>query len=404
MLNTIRADTFFTAYEQIVSAVHSSTNVREVSDLIVSKLSEILQARGAILRVLNPAKDELEFRAAFGLSEQYLSKGPLLNSKVIMELYAKNRVFIIDDIFQDPRVQNPRYLSEEGVSTILDLPVTLHENLIGIIRIFFSEERKFSQELLDFLLAVSRQCSCALETALLFEEQRTRYEQIIVQAERLSALGRMAAGIAHEINNPLTGMLLFSSRMRKEIKEDGPVKEYLDVIVREAVRCREIIQTLLEFAREKQPRRSPTSINPVLERALGLVENLFLVNRIKLHRDLRPGLPACFADANQIEQVFLNLLLNAVEAIGQDGEITVRTRLSPDSSCISVEVEDTGCGIPKEILPRIFDPFFSTKPTGHGLGLSTAYEIIKNHGGEMKVLNGTGDGTRFIMDLPVNCP
>ncbi len=401
MKNTIRADKFFEAYEEIVSVVHSSTNVREVSDLIVWKISEVLRAKGAILRILNRAKGELEFRAAYGMSEQYLSRGPLLSSKSITELYGKDRVFVVDDISQDPRVQNARDILEEGISTIVDLPVTLQENLIGIIRIFLSEERKFSQKDLDFLLAISRQCASTLENARLFEEQRTRYEQLVVQAEKLSALGRMAAGIAHEINNPLTGMLLFSTHIKKEIKEDGPVKEYLNVIIRETTRCREIIQSLLEFAREKQPKRSATNINSILERALGLVENLFRVNRIKLHRDLRPALPDCFADGNQIEQVFLNLLLNAIEAIGQDGEINVRTRFNPDSSCIAVEIEDSGSGIPKEIMPRIFDPFFSTKPTGHGLGLSTAYGIIKNHGGEMKALSGKGEGTRFIMDLPV---
>jgi signal transduction histidine kinase len=235
----------------------------------------------------------------------------------------------------------------------------------------------------------------------LFEEQQIRYERLVVQTERLSALGRMAAGIAHEINNPLAGILLFSTSVRKEIKKDGPVKKCLDIIIRETIRCRDIIQNLLEFAREKQPQKAPTGINSVLERSLGLLENLFLVNRIKLHRNLQPKLPDCFVDENQIEQVFLNLLLNAVEAIGQNGLITVRTRFNPDFNCIVTEVEDTGCGIPHEILPKIFDPYFSTKPLGSGLGLSMTYGIIKSHGGELKAFSGQGEGTRFIVELPI---
>ncbi|MFZ0931916.1 MAG: ATP-binding protein [Syntrophobacteraceae bacterium] len=401
MQKIVRAETFYKVFEEIVAVVHSSTNMREVLDIIVWKVSEILQAKGAILRILNVHKNELEIGASYGLSEQYLSKGPVLSSKMVMELYKKNRVSIIDDIWKDPRIQYPQEAWDEGITTIVDLPITLEEHVIGIIRIFFSENRKFSAEDLDFLVAIARQCAYALERARLFEEQQTRYEQLVVQTERLSALGRMAAGIAHEINNPLAGILLFSTSVRKEIKNDGSVKECLDIIIRETIRCRDIIQNLLEFAREKQPQKAPTDINSVLERALGLLENLFLVNRIKLHRNLQPELPDCFVDGNQIEQVFLNLLLNAVEAIGQNGVITVRTRFNPDFNCIVAEVEDTGCGIPHEILPRIFDPYFSTKPLGSGLGLSMTYGIIKSHGGELKAFSGQGEGTRFIVELPI---
>jgi signal transduction histidine kinase len=211
----------------------------------------------------------------------------------------------------------------------------------------------------------------------------------------------MAAGIAHEINNPLAGILLFATSVRKEIKEDGPVKECLDIIIRETIRCRDIIQNLLEFAREKQPEKSATNINSILERVQSLLGNLFTVNRIKLRTNFQRDLPDCFVDGNKIEQVFLNLLLNAVEAIGQNGVITISTRFNPDFNCIVAEVADTGCGIPSEILARIFDPFFSTKQMGHGLGLSMAYGIIKIHGGELKAFSAQGRGTRFIVELPI---
>ena len=222
MQNIVRAETYYRVFEEIVAVVHSSTNVREVLDIIVWKVGEILQAKGSVLRILNLEKNELELGAAYGLSEQYLSKGPVLSSKMVMELYEKNRVFIIDDIWKDPRVQYPQEAWDEGITTILDLSITLQEHLIGIIRIFFSEEKKFSPEDLDFLVAIARQCACAIERARAFEEQKSRYDQLIVQTEKLSALGRMAAGIAHEINNPLSGILLYSSNMRKKVKDDGP--------------------------------------------------------------------------------------------------------------------------------------------------------------------------------------
>jgi signal transduction histidine kinase len=401
MHNAVRAENFYEAFQAIVTVVHSSTNVREVLDLIVWKVSEILQAKGAIIRILDLETNELELGAACGLSEQYLSKGTVSNSKAILDLYEQNEVSIIDDIWRDPRVQYPQEAWDEGITTILDLPITLQEHLIGIIRIFFSELRKFSPEVLDFLVAVSRQCALALERARLFEEQRMQYELLVAKTERLSALGKMAAGIAHEINNPLAGILLFATSVRKGISEDGPVKECLDIIIRETMRCRDIIQNLLEFAREKQPKKSSTDINSIFERAQCLLENLLLINRIKLDKNLRQGLPECFVDADQIEQVFLNLLLNAVEAIGQNGVITVSTRFNADFNCIVAEVADTGCGIPSEIMGRIFDPFFSTKQMGHGLGLSMAYGIIKSHGGDLKAFSGQGTGTRFIVEFPI---
>ncbi len=146
MQNIVRAETYYRVFEEIVAVVHSSTNVREVLDIIVWKVGEILQAKGSVLRILNLEKNELELGAAYGLSEQYLSKGPVLSSKMVMELYEKNRVFIIDDIWKDPRVQYPQEAWDEGITTILDLSITLQEHLIGIIRIFFSEEKKFSPE------------------------------------------------------------------------------------------------------------------------------------------------------------------------------------------------------------------------------------------------------------------
>jgi two-component system, NtrC family, sensor kinase len=401
MQNTVRAETYYEVFEEIVAVVHSSINVREVLDIIVWKVSEILQAKGAILRILNLEKNELELGAAYGLNEQYLSKGPVLSSKSIMELYEKDRVFIIDDIWKDPRVQYPQEAWDEGITTILDLPVTMQEHLIGIIRIFFSEERKFSPQDLDFLVAITRQCASAIDRARAFEEQQSRYDQLIVQTEKLSALGRMAAGIAHEINNPLSGILLYSSNMRKKVQDDGPLREGLDIIIQETIRCRGIIQDLLEFSREKEPQRVMAHMNRTIEKVLALLENTFYFHHIILAKDLCQDIPECLMDPNQVHQVFLNLLLNAVEAIRENGIITIRTHVDHDNNNIVATVEDTGCGICQEDLPRIFEPFYSTKVKGTGLGLAVTYGIIKNHGGELKVFSKQEQGTHFVVEIPI---
>ncbi|MGA2226933.1 MAG: ATP-binding protein, partial [Syntrophobacteraceae bacterium] len=336
-----------------------------------------------------------------GLNEQYLSKGPVLSSKTIMELYEKDRVFIIDDIWKDPRVQYPQEAWDEGITTILDLPVTMQEHLIGIIRIFFSEEKKFSPEDLNFLVAITRQCAYAIDRARAFEEQKSRYDQLIVQTEKLSALGRMAAGIAHEINNPLSGILLYSSNMRKKVKDDGPLREGLDIIIQETIRCRGIIQDLLEFSREKEPHRVMAHMNRTIEKVLALLENTFHFHHIILAKELCQDIPECLMDSNQIHQVFLNLLLNAVEAIRENGIITIRTHVDLDNNNIVATVEDTGCGISREDLPRIFEPFYSTKAKGTGLGLAVTYGIIKNHEGELKVFSRQEQGTQFVVEIPI---
>ena len=292
---------------------------------------------------------------------------------------------------------------KEGTIAVYDLGGGTFDISILKLRdgIFFSEEKKFSPEDLDFLVAIARQCACAIERARAFEEQKSRYDQLIVQTEKLSALGRMAAGIAHEINNPLSGILLYSSNMRKKVQDDGPLREGLDIIIQETIRCRGIIQDLLEFSREKEPHRVMAHMNTTIEKVLALLENTFYFHHIILAKDLCQDIPECLMDPNQIHQVFLNLLLNAVEAIRENGIITIRTHVDTDNNNIVAMVEDTGCGISQEDLPRIFEPFYSTKAKGTGLGLAVTYGIIKNHGGELKVFSRQEQGTQFVVEVPI---
>jgi two-component system NtrC family sensor kinase len=239
----------------------------------------------------------------------------------------------------------------------------------------------------------------------------------LTQADKLASVGRLAAGIAHEINNPLTGVLTYASLLAKRYEGEGQTSADLEVIVRETKRCRQIIRELLDFARPTPPARKPTDINEVVRRALAVVANQLTESKVGLDLYLESDLPEANAQGNQIQQVLVNLLINAADAIGPEGGrirvVTGVAQVMPvgeeaihwDSGArpmVEIRVEDTGCGIPAEALPHIYEPFFSSKGTkGTGLGLAVSWGIIESHEGTIGVQSEPGQGTRFTVRLPL---
>ena len=222
----------------------------------------------------------------------------------------------------------------------------------------------------------------------------------LAQADKLASVGRLAAGVAHEINNPLTGVLSYASLLRKRMEHDVSACEDLDVIVRETVRCRGIIRGLLDFARPTAPAMKPIELNEVVRHSVSVVMTQLALNKVDLKLDLANELPMAHADANQIQQVVVNLLLNAADAIGDEGgTIQATTRSAPDG--IEFLLQDSGRGIAAEDLPRIFEPFFTTKGNhGTGLGLAVSWGIVEAHGGSLNVQSQAGHGTLFTLRLP----
>ncbi len=401
MIQAPNIETFYRVFRDISKTVHSSARVQEVLNLVVRETTEALGAKGALLRILNFGTHHMEVSASHGLSDRYLSKGHVSKEKVITDLCRLNNVIILEDILSDSRVQYPREAWEEGIRMMLDLPLTLENNVVGILRIFFEKKRQFSSEELDFAIAIAEQSVLAIDKARLIEATLAQYDQLAIQTEKLSALGRMAAGIAHEINNPLAGILLYGSNLIKKVPDKGPLKEGLEVIIRETVRCKGIIQELLEFSRDREPRKTPCNINTIIEKTLRILENEFRLRHVHIERRLLANMENILLDENQIAQVFVNLLLNAVHAIEDKGRITIQSFSDPSRNRAMVTVTDTGCGIPQEHISNIFEPFFSTKPRGTGLGLAVSYGIIRNHGGNITVNSQPGQGSCFTIELPI---
>lgn len=399
--NANNLEVFYNTFREVSKVVHSSTDLKEVLDLVVWKATEALSAKGAILRILNLDSDKLELSAAYNLSAAFLAKGLARQKNLITDLYRQSRVVVIRDIHHDPRIHYPQEAEREGIRMVLDTSLSFRDHIAGILRIYFAEARAVSDEERDFLVSLADQCALAIEKNRLIEAQKSKYDMLALQTEKLSALGRMAAGIAHEINNPLAGILLFSSNLFKKVPDEGPLKEGLEIIMRETQRCKFIIQELLEFARDKEPRKASANITTIIQKSLNILENEFHLRHIRIEKDFASGLQDICVDANQLEQVFVNLLLNAAQAIDDKGTITVRSRMNSPRREIMVDVIDTGCGIPAEHLGQIFEPFFTTKKNGSGLGLAVSFGIIKNHHGRLEVFSRLGQGSHFTVALPL---
>jgi two-component system NtrC family sensor kinase len=224
----------------------------------------------------------------------------------------------------------------------------------------------------------------------------------LMRSDRLAMVGQLAAGVAHEINNPLGSILLFSRLIMQQVPPEGRIRENLERIEKETQRCHAIVRNLLDFARQREPLVESLDVNQLLDATLKLFEGQFLFHNIQVVRDYNPKLPHLQADESQLQQVFMNIILNAADAMNGSGRLTLATE--DGDGHIKISISDTGCGIPPENIERIFDPFFTTKGVGHGtgLGLSVSYGIVQNHNGDINVFSTVGVGTTFAVSLPTS--
>ncbi len=239
-----------------------------------------------------------------------------------------------------------------------------------------------------------------------------RAQTQLIRSEKLSSVGLLAAGVAHELNSPLTGILTFAHILAKRVPAESEEQQRLLMIAKQAERCATIIRQLLDLSRERPPEKKMHELHAVLQQAISLVEHQPRFRQIRIPRDLDPSIQQVLIDAGQMQQVFLNLLVNACEAMPQGGTVDVRTRrirpgqcphVASDGEAVEIVFADTGVGIPPENIGKIFDPFFTSKDVGQGtgLGLSVSYGIIEGHGGHISVESTPGIGTIFAITLPI---
>ena len=310
------------------------------------------------------------------------------------------------------------YGSASGLETALktkggeEIPVSLNASvmrdragdMIGVVLVA-TDLRELRRLLLEARAAAAAEREQAAERAKAYRELKSLQTRLI-QSEKMSSLGRMAASVAHEINNPLGAIVMFSCLLLEKTPEDFPGRKKLETIVREASRCRDIVRGLLDFARPGAGARCKADLNAIVHTALDLLEGQPVFKDIEVALDLSATPVEVFCNPSQIQQAFTNLLVNAAEAISGRGKIEVRSWRDASRQIAAVRFADSGPGIAPEKLEQIFEPFFTTKQEGHGtgLGLTIVYGIIETHGGNIKVESRLGEGTTFTLWLPEKEP
>ncbi len=235
------------------------------------------------------------------------------------------------------------------------------------------------------------------------DEQLKEYtRRKFMESERLALIGQLAANVAHELNNPLQGIVTYSHLLLERNSIDDGIKQSLQKIVVQANRSRDIIRGLLDFSRQRKPDKTLSNINNLLFESLSFLENQALMQNVQVVTHLGEDLPSIVIDPSQVQRVFINMIVNAAEAMNGNGKLSITTKQDTVRGCIEITFSDTGSGISEEDLEKIFDPFFTTKETGHGvgLGLAISYGIIKEHNGTISVESEVGKGTTFIVRLP----
>lgn len=233
-------------------------------------------------------------------------------------------------------------------------------------------------------------------------ERRRANQEKLMRSDRLAVLGQLAAGVAHEINNPLGSILLLTKLLMEQPAGDGQARENLERIEKETMRCHAIVRSLLDFSRQSEPKIEHVEVNQLVDSALKFFEKQSYFRNIEVVRRYADGIPAIQADQLQLQQVLMNMIINAVDAMNGKGVLTLETAEAASGASVEISLSDTGCGIPAENLDRIFDPFFTTKEVGRGtgLGLSVSYGIVQAHNGDISVVSSPGSGSRFTVTLP----
>src|SRR5438445_268547 len=403
---------------RIARELTGTLEAERIAELVTHGLVDLLGSRAAALYRYEPATGGLRQLAVYGDDAGAMRGVDMAPGEgVVGWAVAERKIVTTPDVLREPRVslspQLRERLAASGGYAVVGVPVLTRDRIVGALSLGDRVGHEFSADELQALQAFADQTALALENARLYttaQESLARLRETqaqLVQAAKMSALGQLVSGVAHELNNPLSviigyGQLLLSRDVSPTLKRP------LELMVSQGDRMAKIVRNLLYFARQRQPERASVDVRQVMEQTLALRLNHLTLSGIVVERDFPDALPVINGDAQQLEQVFLNLLLNAEQAILEampSGRIVLRARLRPDGRAILAQIVDDGPGIPPDALPRVFEPFYTTKTVGMGtgLGLSVSYGIVQQHGGRLSVESRPRE-TTFTLELPITQP
>jgi signal transduction histidine kinase len=409
----------FATLNAISKIISSSLNLDEMLSSTIDNILDAPEVDSVRIYLLNDGGKILNLAAHKGLSANFINK-PLMRSRkpgngLLGQTLLGGEPKVVENTLQ-PIGPDADLLIEEGFQSTVYIPLTTKGASIGVMCVSSLNQNTFSSEFVEFLTVIGNHIGVALDNANMHKNIKEAYQDLkevqeqIVWTEKLASLGKLAATIAHEINNPLAGVLnyirliikqLSRNRFTHEKLED--ISRYLKIMESETARCGEIVKDLLAFARRTKITMESNNIEDIINKTLNLISHELEMKELQLKKNIAPNLPKVKCDFKQIQQVLLNLMYNASEAMPSGGTLTITAnRANGAKALLEVTISDTGCGISEKDMENIFEPFFTTKEEGKGvgLGLSVVYGIIARHNGTIAVESEPGKGSTFTIRLP----
>ncbi len=398
----------FESLASVSRIINSTLNLDEALRVITREACELMRARMCSLMLLDESREWLDLRASYGAGEAYIKKPRLSGSESLLGVVVRRKKPMqVTNVQASTHYQNIELARREGLVSLLSVPLLFAGQAIGTLSVYTGRVYNFSNEEIRILSALAELSAIAIEKARLYERVVDVEEQLR-QNEKLSALGLLAAEVAHEIRNPLTVMKLLYHSLNLKFPPGDPRTKDTEIIESKIEHLNRIVEQILDFARTTEPKFAPVNLNDLVDELSLLVRHKLGNQSIKLVRDLQADLPSVMGDAPQLEQAFLNLILNAAEAMPEGGTLTIkscavsqpRTAASPTHAAL--EFKDTGGGMTEEQQKKAFTAVLATtKAKGTGLGLAIVGRIIETHHGQIRIKSQLGRGTTIRITLPV---
>lgn len=397
----------FEALVKVGQTINSTMNLDDGLQVITREACVLMEAKMCSVLLLDPTREWLDLKASSGAGQAYIQK-PRLNAddSLLGVVVRRKKPLQVENVQISSRYQNIEVARQEGLVSLLSVPLLFSGHPIGTLNVYTGEPHSFSNEEIRILNALGELSAVVIEKARLYE-RLVDVEEQLRQNEKLSAIGLLAAEVAHEIRNPLTVMKMLYHSLDLKFPPNDPRARDVEIMGEKMNLLNKIVEKILDFARTAEPNLAPVDVNKILEDMRLLTRHKLKNQNIEGVWKLEPALPNIVADSTQLEQAFLNLILNAVEAMPRGGKLTIRTRIldgagTEEPTAIMVEVKDTGQGMTEEQRLRAFSSLLSTtKAKGTGLGLAIVSRVVEIHHGRVEIKSKPGAGTSMIITLPI---